>query len=410
MAAAPPAVRPSKSCGRHSRKPAVATCTRCASSICRGCMVPTSVGIKCTACTEQASRRGGRPAWLLPVAAVTAALVVGAVVLTALLGGEDDDARPSVLRGESTSSRGVQFEGAGGVSIAGTLTLPDRAVPQAGLAGVVILNGLGPTDRDGVAVQGGAPDDLYRDVSDALVQEGVVTLRFDKRGTGRTLLPAGTPLRFDDIVSDAAAALSFLAERSEVDPGRLAVVGHEEGGLVAMALAAGEPRIRGLALISVPGRPLLDVLADDFGGAAHRNVAELRSVVGTLLATGALPAMIPPSLAGYFPADKQAYLEDLFSLDPLALAAKVDVPVLLLRGGNATLVTAADETALLGALPTGEAFVAPGAGPSLALVDEPDPAGGGAEDHDAIGSAPTRERSAEAVARLVTFLTGATRG
>lgn len=66
-------------------------------------------------------------------------------------------------------------------------------------------------------------------LSEALVKEGVVTLRYDKRGTGRSQLPAGTPLRFEDIVADAGAAVSFLAERSEVDPKRLAVIGHEEG-------------------------------------------------------------------------------------------------------------------------------------------------------------------------------------
>ncbi len=414
MASASTTEKASRTCGRHSRKPAVATCTRCSSSICRDCMVPTSVGIKCTACTEQLGRNSprGRPAWLLPVAGVTVAVLLAMVAVTSLTGsGGSETSRRSVLAADGVQSRGVQFDGAGDVGISGTLTLPDRAAPQAGLAGVVILNGLGPTTRDGVATRGGTPDTLYRDLSEALVKEGVVTLRYDKRGTGRSQLPAGTPLRFEDIVADAGAAVSFLAERSEVDPKRLAVIGHEEGGLAAMQLAASEPRIRGLALISAPGRPLLEVLADDFAGAPHGDVPGLRATVGTLLATGALPATIPPSLTGYFPKDNQEYLKDIFSIDPPALAAKVDVPVLFLRGEKATLVTAADEKALMGALPAGESFVAPKSGPSLAVVSEAAPNGAGMPaDHEPVAAAPSTKRSEEAVARLVTFLTGATRG
>lgn len=413
MASTSTTEKASRTCGRHSRKPAVATCSRCSSSICRECMVLTSVGIKCTACTEALGRNspGGRPAWLLPVAGVTVVVLLTIVAVTALTGGDSKGPRPSVLAGDGVQSRGVEFDGAGDLGISGTLTLPNRAVPQAGLAGVVILNGLGPTNRDGVATSGGTPDTLYRDLSDALVKEGVVTLRYDKRGTGRSQLPAGTPLRFDDIVADAAAAVSFLAERSEVDPKRLAVIGHEEGGLAAMQLAANEPRIRGLALISVPGRPLLEVLADDFAGAPHGDVPGLRATVGTLLATGALPATIPPSLTGYFPKDNQDYLKDIFSIDPLALAAKVDVPVLFLRGEKATLVTAADEKALMAALPIGESFVVPKAGPSLAVVGEANPNGAGMPaDHEPVAAAPSSKRSDEAIARLVTFLTGATRG
>lgn len=414
MASASTTEKASKTCGRHARKPAVATCSRCSSSICRECMVLTSVGIKCTACTESLGRNSpsGRPKWLLPVAGVTAAVLLVVLAVTALTGDDGSKgSRPSVLAGDGAQARNVQFDGAGDVGISGTLTLPDRAAPQAGLAGVVILNGLGPTTRDGVATQGGTPDTLYRDLSDALVKEGVVTLRYDKRGTGRSQLPAGTPLRFDDIVADAAAAVTFLAERSEVDPKRLAVIGHEEGGLAAMQLAASEPRIRGLALISVPGRPLLEVLADDFAGAPHGDIPGLRATVGTLLATGALPTTIPPSLTGYFPKDNQEYLKDIFSIDPLALAAKVDVPVLFLRGEKATLVTAADEEALLAALPAGESFVVPKAGPSLAIVAERTPNGAGMpEDHEPVAAAPSSKRSDEAIARLVTFLTGATRG
>lgn len=353
---------------------------------------------------------------MLPLAALAVVAVV-ALAVTTLGGGNDagderaagaSDADGIVDEGPVT--RDVQIEGAGSVAISGTLALPEGVGPGAGLAGLVFIPGYGPTNRDGLAPEGGITDPYSRDLSDALVEEGMVTFRYDKRGTGRSALPPDEPLRFDDMVADAAAAVAFLAERAEVDPERIAVVGHEEGGLVAMALAASDPRVRGVALVSTPGRPLLEVLTDDFLGSGHEDdVAALRSVVEPLLAEGAYPAAIPPAVAGYFPVDQEEYVLDIFSLDPAAIAADVAVPVLFVRGETATLVNEADAAALVDAIgPNIETFVAASAGHTLAeeesVVDSGSGEHGG-EDHDAIGTAPESRRSSEAYAALTEFLT-----
>jgi pimeloyl-ACP methyl ester carboxylesterase len=352
-----------------------------------------------------------------------AAVIALVTVSSAVLGGDDSDdsvrSRTAAIGDPEPLNRQVQIPATGDVNLSATLSLPPGSGPGSELAGVVILAGFGPTNRDGTAPAGGVPDLLYRDVSNVLVESGMATLRYDKRGTGRTVLPDGEPLRVNDLVTDAAAAVKFLAERAEVDPERIAVVGHEEGGLVAMALAASEPTVRGLGLISVPGRPLVDVLADDFAGfpGGEVDIPGLRGVVATLLATGALPETIPTSLSGYFPVDNQEYLFDLFAADPVALASQVEVPALFVRGAEATLVTAADETALVGALgPDTEALVVPGAGPSLAVVDQVAPPvitdprhGAPGAAHDAIGAAPSSVRSQAALSRLATFLADVTK-
>ncbi|MGI9157310.1 MAG: alpha/beta hydrolase [Marmoricola sp.] len=352
------------------------------------------------------------------VAAVIALVAVGSVVLGGDGSHDSVRSRTAAVGDPEPLNRQVQIPATGDVNLSATLSLPPGSGPGSKLAGVVILAGFGPTNRDGTAPAGGVPDLLYRDVSNVLVENGMATLRYDKRGTGRTVLPDGEPLRVEDLVTDAAAAVKFLAERAEVDPDRIAVVGHEEGGLVAMALAASEPTVRGLGLISVPGRPLVDVLADDFAGSPGADdIPALRGVVATLLATGALPETVPSSLAGYFPVDNEKYLLDLFSADPVALAGQVQVPVLFLRGAEATLVTAADETALVGALgPDTETLVVPGAGPSLAIVDQAAPQasaepghGAPGTGHDAIGAAPSSVRSQAALSRLATFLADVTK-
>ena len=58
-----------------------------------------------------------------------------------------------------------------------------------------------------------------------------------------------------DYADDVRAAVKFLSERKDVDPKRIAIVGHSEGGLVAMLAAAKEKRIAGVALLATPGIP-----------------------------------------------------------------------------------------------------------------------------------------------------------
>lgn len=380
-------------CANHRRKGAVGRCASCSVPLCRDCMVDTRVGFKCASCGGGAPAPSrSRPGWARP-AAVAAAVALVAVLAVVVLGGGDEDTGPiQASVDESTPSeraveRRVQFDGAGDLTISGTVTVPAGASAEAPVAGVVIIPGFGPTTREGVAPPGSVVDPLYRDLSALLVDEGVATLRYDKRGTGDSVLPADQELTFDDMAGDAGAAVAFLAERAEVDPERISVIGHEEGGLVGLRLAAANPEVARLALVSVPGRPLLEVLVDDFNNSGHGDQVEaLRSVATALVAGGPLPAPadIPPFVRDFFPGNQQSYLRDIFSVDPVALAAEVDVPVLIVRGGSSTGISSADADALAAALgPDTEVVVADSAGPTLQVIEAPR---GGADPSDPVSA------------------------
>jgi pimeloyl-ACP methyl ester carboxylesterase len=411
MATASPATR---ACGRHRRRESLASCTTCSAPLCGDCIVHTPVGFKCETCTGQASPRWGSVGrgWLLLAAAV---LLVGGVLVSRVVG----DGEPSSSSDGSTSAaspvsaeRHVQFDGAGGLTMGASLNLPAGAAPGDGLAGVVILPGFGPTDRNGLYQPGRPADPLYRDLSTALVEGGMVTFRYDKRGTGQSVLPPGEPLAFEDMVADAAAAVSFVAERAEVDPERIAVVGHEEGGLVAMDLASSDPRLAGIVLVSVPGRPLVEVVADDFRNSGHgEDVEDLRTVVTSLLAGEELPEpdALPASVRSFFPTGHEQYARDIFAADPVALARRVEIPTLVVRGERATGISATDAEALREALGDGaEVSVAAEAGHTLMVVPvDEGPPGGVAADGDDHAPAPATsagERDADALARIREFL------
>jgi pimeloyl-ACP methyl ester carboxylesterase len=352
---------------------------------------------------------------------VVAVAVVLGVVAASLFGGGEEDRRAASPDESSEAAaaagvieRRVQFAGADELQIGATLALPELdAAAGEGLAGVVVIPGFGPTTRDGISPPGAIPDPFYADLSRSFTEAGLASLRYDKRGTGQSALTPDETLAFDDMVTDAAAAVGFLAERAEIDPERIAVVGHEEGGLVALDLAGSDPRVGSLVLISVPGRPLLEVLTDDFNNSGHDDeVAGLQTVVNGLLAGQGLPdqASLPPFLRNFFPTAEQGYLEALFAFDPVAEAREVDVPVLLVRGDAATGIEAADADALVAALgPETDVVVAPDAGPTLQEISPL--AGGDSSDPNAAshmhgGGAPAvaSERDQGAMTAITEFL------
>ncbi|MDO7851017.1 alpha/beta hydrolase family protein [Hymenobacter convexus] len=135
--------------------------------------------------------------------------------------------------------------------LGGMLTIPAGPGP---FPAVVLLSDAGPQDRDGT-VGDFAPLGL---LADYLTRRGVAVLRFDDRGVGKS---GGTPaVTTADLVSDAQAGLNYLRTRPEIDLAHLGLVGHGEGGNVAL-LAAAQPLppayVVALAAYGLPGRDIV---------------------------------------------------------------------------------------------------------------------------------------------------------
>jgi pimeloyl-ACP methyl ester carboxylesterase len=243
--------------------------------------------------------------------------------------------------------------------------------------GVLIVPDTGPADRNGAAIPGTIPDPLSADLAQALAQKGISSLRYDPRGQGESTLPAGTPLRFSDLVGDARGGLEFLARRASVDAAHLAVLGEGAGGLVALQLAAQDPDVKAVVLVSTPGRPLPASLADGVRAAAPTAAegdalaAQLQSVAAAVAGGAPVPAtgQLPSALRPIFPSGEDTFLRSLFSFDPLAVARSVHLPALVLRGAVDPSITAADAHALVAALGAGaQLMVAAQANRTLNIV------------------------------------------
>jgi hypothetical protein len=240
--------------------------------------------------------------------------------------------------------------------LGGMLTVPAGPGP---FPAVVLLSDAGPQDRDGT-VGDFAPLGL---LADYLTRRGVAVLRFDDRGVGKSGGPAAVTT--DDLVSDAQAGLNYLRTRPEIDLSHLGLVGHGEGGNVAL-LAAAQPLppafVVALAAYGLPGRDIvvqqqattlrtLGTEAAQIEAAAKRQLAMLeiiRQTTDNSQAQAIVANMLKQNNAAIDNATAQSSAAEMTSpryrfflaFNPVSKLAAVSCPVLLLNGTSDLTINA----------------------------------------------------------------------
>ena len=247
-----------------------------------------------------------------------------------------------------TQRHDVRFAGAGGVTLAGTLLLPATSATQP-VPGVVLIAGSGPTDRDGNNPLVPVRIDLLKQIAELLAQAGIASLRYDKRGIGQST-PRPTEsfqaqeifFAWENFIGDVQTAHAELVKHKKIKPHATALLGHSEGGLLALAaMAATAPQRRpyGLVLASTPGRPLSDIVRAQVGRSAPAFVPPTEKVMAAIRDTGHVPADMPAELKLIFPAYGGPFLQKALAFDPAKTLAALEAPCLLLHGAADPRVT-----------------------------------------------------------------------
>ena len=238
-------------------------------------------------------------------------------------------------------------------------TMIERA---AGAPVVLIIPGSGPTDRNGdnpLGISGG----VYRQLAVGLAARGIASVRVDKRGMfgSRAAVPDGNDVTIADYADDVRSWIAVIRKRTNVPC--VWVLGHSEGGLVALAAAQRAPDICGLLLVAAMGRPLADVMRAQLkANPANAPVlgqafAAIDSIEAgkTFDTTGLNPALAP-----LFAPQVQPYLIDFFRYDPAKLAAAYKGPMLVLQGNRDLQVTLEDASILKNAHLSAKLVIVPG--------------------------------------------------
>jgi pimeloyl-ACP methyl ester carboxylesterase len=219
---------------------------------------------------------------------------------------------------------------------------------------VLIIPGSGPTNRDGdnpLGVRGA----VFRQLAEGLLARGIGSVRIDKRGMfgSASAIPDANAVTIADYAGDVRTWIGTIRQRTGVPC--VWVLGHSEGGLVALVAAQGASDICGLLLVSTAGRPMGEVIRDQL----RANPANAPILPSALAAIDSLeagrrvdPATLHPALAsGLLRPNVQGYLIDAFRYDPARLAAAARVPVLILQGKQDIQVGIEDASLLKNAQP-----------------------------------------------------------
>lgn len=149
--------------------------------------------------------------------------------------------KPYPYKEEEVTIRNEQAQ----LVLSGTLTVPrgDGPFPAA-----LLIAGSGALDRDEFESE----HRPFLVLADYLTRKGIAVLRYDKRGVGKSAgdYAAATTA---DFAKDAEAALEWLKSRKEMDAGKIGLIGHSEGGLIAPMVAAARTDVAWLVLMGAPG-------------------------------------------------------------------------------------------------------------------------------------------------------------
>jgi pimeloyl-ACP methyl ester carboxylesterase len=232
------------------------------------------------------------------------------------------------------------------VTLAATLTIPEGKGP---FPAVVLITGSGPQDRD-ESLMGHKP---FLVLSDYLTRHGIAVLRADDRGTAKSTGDFKTATTAD-FATDTEAGIAYLKTRPEVNPRKIGLIGHSEGGVIAPMIAARNKDVAFIVMMAgsgVPGDEVIVAQSEAIeiadgkspeeaakGAAKERDMLKL---VETEKDEAVLEKELKEKLAGDVPegqigmAIKQVtspWFRYFLTYDPATALRKVTCPVLVLNG------------------------------------------------------------------------------
>jgi uncharacterized protein len=219
---------------------------------------------------------------------------------------------------------------ASGFNLGATLTRP-KAAAGARLPAVILLGGSEASDRDGIAL--GIP--TIGQLAGVLADAGFLAVRYDKRGYGQSGGRAESAT-LSDYADDARSVFMWLRNRRDVDPNRIAVLGHSDGAWVAFLAASRERRFAGVVSIAAPSTTGAELVLEqqryvlDQTKAPDREAKiELQQRINTAVVTGRGWEGLPDDVR------RQAdtpWFQSLLTFEPARVIRNVRQPLLFVHG------------------------------------------------------------------------------
>jgi uncharacterized protein len=232
------------------------------------------------------------------------------------------------------------------VTLAATFTIPQGTAP---FPAVLLITGSGPQDRD-ESLFGHKP---FLILSDYLTRHGIAVLRADDRGVGKSTGVFANATTADFAI-DTEAGVAYLKTRKEVDPHKIGLIGHSEGGVIAPMVAARSKDVAFIVMMAgtgVPGDQVLVAQGEAIQVASGKNPEEaaksaakereMLALVESEKDQAVLEKKLKEKMAGEVPEAQiglqigqitSPWFRYFLTYDPATALRKVTCPVLVLNG------------------------------------------------------------------------------
>ncbi|MEN8192817.1 MAG: alpha/beta fold hydrolase [Bacteroidota bacterium] len=210
--------------------------------------------------------------------------------------------------------------------IYGTLELPDSKSPY---TVALIISGSGPTDRDGNSNMG-LKTNSYKMISETLASNGIASIRYDKRGIGKSN-KAGlreNDLRFENYIDDAKDWIELLTQDSRFT--EVIIIGHSEGSLIGM-IASQQRNVSKFISLAGAGQSADKVIREQLKSKPPIVLEQANPILEKLV-RGETVNDVPQMLNSLFRSSIQPYLISWFKYNPQKEIAKLKQPVLIIHG------------------------------------------------------------------------------
>jgi pimeloyl-ACP methyl ester carboxylesterase len=213
--------------------------------------------------------------------------------------------------------------------ISGTLTIPNnlKVSPIA-----LIIAGSGPTDRD-CNSHLGVQTNAYKMLAEQLANNGISSLRFDKRGIGKSqiAMASESELRFETYINDVVSWISLLKRDNRFS--KIILIGHSEGSLIGI-IAAQQTDIAGFISLAGVGRTADKILKEQLKSQLTMNLLQESNKILDSLKAGKTVSDINPDLAAIYRPSVQPYMISWIKYDPAQEIGRLTIPVLIVQGST----------------------------------------------------------------------------
>jgi pimeloyl-ACP methyl ester carboxylesterase len=205
---------------------------------------------------------------------------------------------------------------------------------------VLMIAGSGPTDRDGNNYLLPGKNNSLLQLADSLAKHGIASLRYDKRGVGKSkpdTMMKEENITIDTIADDALHMYKWLKAQGYQD---IYIAGHSEGSLIGMMIST-TLNPRGFISLAGAGRKIREILNEQLSG---RLSSELNNQLNRDLDSleQGLSVTPNPALYSLLRPSVQPYMRSWLKLDPQKIIAKLNCPVLIVQGSRDIQVSVKD--------------------------------------------------------------------